>query len=232
MLLTAHQPNYLPYLGFFHKIALADRFVVADTVQFVKRGPFGWIHRNKIRTAEGWQWLSVPVHTKGKFTQRICDTMIRNDLPWGRKHWKALVFNYRKAPHFERYAPRLEAIYARPWEKLGDLNEALIRLMLEFLQIERPILRASQEGIQGKATELIVNLCRAAGTDRYLSGVHGRDYLDPARLEEAGIHVTIQPFTHPTYPQCQPGPFVPNLTALDLLFNVGPGSRAVLMGGP
>ena len=230
MLLTGHQPNYLPYLGFFHKIALADRFTLVDTTQFVKRGPFGWIHRNKIRTPDGSMWLSVPVHTKGKFTQRICDTMIRADQPWARKHWRAIEHNYRKAPHFARTAEPLRAVYEREWTRLGDLNVALIRLILGWLRIEVPVTIASEAGIDGTATGLVIELCRAAGTDTYLSGVHGRDYLDEAMLEAAGVMVQYQQFEHPTYPQCQPGDFVPNLSVLDLLFNVGPDSRAVLTG--
>jgi hypothetical protein len=227
MLLTAHQPNYLPYLGFFHKIAQADRFTIVENTQFVKRGPFGWIHRNKIRTVDGWQWLSVPVHTKGKFTQSIRDTMIRTDLPWQRKHWRAISLNYGKAPHFARYAGPLEEIYARPWEKLADLNATLIRLILGFLGIDRPV---TIGGVEGESTQLVVNLCREAGADAYLSGVHGRDYLDEAMIRAAGITLRYQEFAHPVYPQCQPGAFVPNLCALDLLFNVGPDSRAVLTG--
>ena len=230
MLLTAHQPNYLPYLGFFHKAATADRFIIVDTTQFVKRGPFGWIHRNKIRTAAGWQWLSVPVHHKGKFTQRICDTEIRTDLPWQRKHWRTIVLNYGKAPHFARYAEPLEAVYQSDWKNLRDLNVALIRLLLEFLKIDRPVTLASEAGIEGQSTELIINLCRAAGADAFLSGVHGADYLDEAMVHDAGIALTYQKFTHPTYPQCRPNAFVPNLCALDLIFNAGPDSRAILMG--
>lgn len=228
MLLTGHQPNYLPYLGFFHKIAQADHFTIVDNTQFVKRGPFGWIHRNKIRTADGWMWLSVPVHTKGRFTQSIRETTIRADQPWARKHWRAIEHNYRKAPHFARYAEPLRAAYEREWTSLADLNIALIRLLLGFLGIERPITIAGEAGIDGTATGLVIALCRAAGTAEYLSGVHGRDYLDAAMLREAGVTVRFQEFSHPTYPQCQPGEFVPNLSVLDLLFNVGPDSRAVL----
>src|SRR3989338_6081487 len=101
MLITGHQPNYIPYAGFFHKIVQAEAFVIVDNVQFVKRGPFGWIHRNKIRTQSGWDWLTVPVITKGKFSQKINETIIDNKMPWRRKHWKTIEFNYRKAPHFD-----------------------------------------------------------------------------------------------------------------------------------
>lgn len=231
MLLTAHQPNYLPYAGFFHKVAQADRFIIVDTTQFVKRGPFGWIHRNKIRTAEGWQWLSVPVHTSGKFTQPIHQTLIRNDLPWRRKHWRAIEFNYRAAPHFSRYAGGLQAIYDREWNLLSDLNAELIRFILHALEIETPVSLAGAAGIEGKATELVINLCRAAGADAYLSGVHGHDYLDEAAVRAAGIDLRFQQFEPPVYPQCHPGPFVTNLSVLDLLLNVGPGARALLTGG-
>lgn len=228
MIATGHQPNYLPYLGFFDKIARADVFVIVDTVQFVKRGPFGWMHRNKIRTAAGEQWLSVPVLSKGKFTQRIADTLINNAEPWRRKHWKAIEFNYRKAPHFPAYAECVKAIYDREWDKLADLSTALIRLCLDLLGLRTRIVVASDAAISGESTDLVVNLCRAVGADAYLSGVHGRDYLDAAKVAAAGIRLEFQDYAHPTYPQCQSGPFVPNLCILDLLFNAGPDSLKIL----
>lgn len=228
MLATGHQPNYLPYLGFFEKIARADVFVVVDTVQFVKRGPFGWIHRNKIRTADGWQWLSVPVLSKGKFDQRICDTAINNAEPWRRKHWRAIEFNYRKAPHFAACAERLKAVYDREWTNLRDLNVELLRLCLDLLGLRTRVVVAGEAGIIGESTDLVVNLCRGVGADAYLSGVHGREYLDAAKVAAAGIRLEFQDYAHPTYPQCHPGPFVPNLSVIDLLMNVGPQSLKVL----
>lgn len=232
MILTAHQPNYLPYAGFFHKVARADRFLVVDNVQFVKRGPFGWMHRNRIRTGSprGWDWLSVPVLTKGKFTQKICEARIDPSIPWARKHWRAIEWNYRRAPHFREYAGEFRALYERPWERFADLTCAFIRLILRLLGIPVEFQRTSELGLEGRSTGLILNLCRAMGADTYLSGIHGRDYLDVPELERHGIRVVFQEFRPPVYPQCWPGPFVPNLSVIDLLFNCGPGSLRVLTG--
>jgi hypothetical protein len=231
VLLTGHQPNYLPYAGFFEKIARADRFVVVDNVQFVKRGPFGWIHRNRIRTAapDGWEWLTVPVLTKGKFEQSIRETAIDNQLPWARKHWKTIDWHYRKAKHFSDYAPDLRAVYEKKWEWLLDLNVELLRLVLRWLGIERETPLSSELGVSGKGTDFVLDLCRKAGADAYLSGMHGRDYLDPAVFESAGIRLEFQEFAAREYPQCVPGAFVPNLSIVDLVFNCGPDSRKVIV---
>ena len=231
MLLVGHQPNYLPYLGFFHKIAQADLFVIVDNVQFVKRGPFGWIHRNRIRTdgGEGWSWLTVPVLTKGKFEQKIRDVELDPDAPWARKHWKSLEWAYRGAPQFAWTAERLRPGYDRTWKRLAELNEEVIRVLLDAFGIRTPVERAGDRGVEGKATEYVVNLCRTYGADAYLSGIHGRDYLDPAAFAAAGINLRFQEFEHPVYPQGRPGPFVPNLSAVDLLFQRGPESRGILL---
>lgn len=230
MLLTGHQPNYLPYAGLFDKIARADRFVVVDNVQFVKRGPFGWIHRNRVRTAspEGWDWLTVPVLTSGKFHQTIKETAIDNALPWARKHWKTIEWNYRKARYFGDYAPDLRAVYERKWEWLTDLNVELVRLLLRFLGIDRGITLSSELGVEGKAGDFVLDLCRKAGADAYLSGVHGRDYLDLPAFERAGVRLEFQDYAAREYPQCVPGPFVPNLSVIDVIFNCGPESRKVV----
>lgn len=232
MMLTAHQPNYLPYGGFFEKIARADRFFIVDNVQFVKRGTFGWMHRNRIRTnsPQGWDWLSVPVLSKGKYTQKISEARVDASVPWARKHWKAIEFNYRRAPYFKLYADAFRALYERPWDSFGDLSCAFIERILELLGAARPIERTSALGIEGESTGLVLAMCRAAGADAYLSGVHGKDYLDAAEFERAGVRLVFQDFACPEYPQCWPGPFVPNLSVIDLLFNCGPESLKVLRG--
>ena len=230
MILTGHQPNYLPYAGFFHKIALSGRFLVVDNVQFVKRGPFGWMHRNRIRTGgpRGWDWLSLPVKTKGRFTQEIREAEIDGSVPWGRKHWRAIEWNYRRAPFFMEYAGGFEKIYARPWKWFCDLSCALTELILEALGLDRKVERTSVLGITGQSTDLVLAMCRSVGADTYLSGIHGKDYLDPARFEREGVQLRFQEYRCPVYKQCWPGEFIPDLSVIDLLFNCGPGSREVL----
>ncbi len=230
MILTGHQPNYLPYLGFFHKIASADAFVIVDTVQFVKRGPFGWVHRNRIRTpnAPGWMWLSVPVLTSGRFTQPILEARIDPHPPWRRKHWRSLQLSYARAPHFAEHAPFFEALYAKEWERLSDLNEAVIRYLAGAFGLQVPIHRASDLQPEGQATALILDLCRKLGADAYLSGIHGRDYLDQPAFERAGVRLLFSDFVHPVYSQASHEGFVPGLAAVDLLFAEGPRAADIL----
>ena len=232
MILTGHQPNYLPYAGFFHKIATADRFMLVDNVQFVKRGTFGWMHRNRIRTGSprGWDWLSVPVLTKGRYTQKVSEAVIDPAVTWARKHWRSIEWNYRRARFFKEYADEFRALYERPWSGLCELSGAFIGLLLRLLGIHRTVELTSTMGVAGESTGLVLAMCRAAGADAYLSGVHGRDYLDAAEFERQGVRLLFQEYTGPVYPQCWPGPFVPDLSVIDLLFNCGPESRRVLLG--
>ncbi len=229
MVLTGHQPNYLPYLGLLHKISQADLFVIVDTVQFVKRGPFGFQNRAKIRTKTGWCWLTVPVLTKGKFHQSIRETKINNKIPWQRKHWKSILLNYQGAPYFGRYGDFLEEIYNRQWEYLADLNETIIRYLLKELGIKIKVVKASEVGPVGKGTDLIVDMCRKLGANTYLHGKHGRDYVDESKFREAGLRSIYQEFHHPVYGQ-QFGPFLPNMAGIDLLFNHGEESLDILLG--
>lgn len=227
---TGHQPNYLPYLGFFEKIARSDVYVVADNTQFVKRGPFGWIHRNRIRTPEGSAWLTVPVVTSGRYTQEIREVEIDAHLPWARKHWRSLCWHYERTPHFARYRAFFEDLYARRWERLLDLNMAAIRGCLEFLGLKPRVLVASELGVTGQAGAYVIDICRRAGASVYLSGKHGRDYLDAPAFATAGIGLEFQDYVHPVYRQAYGEPFVPNCSILDLLFNHGPDSLSILTG--
>ncbi len=228
MLVAAHQPNYLPWLGFLHKLLTADQFMLADTAQFVKRGPFGWIHRNKIRTADGWAWLSLPVKTAGKFTQSCAEAELDNSRDWRRKHWLTLEQQYRLAPHFGAYSGPFREVYQREWTHLAPLSEALIRALCEAFRIDTPIKSASACGVEGEATGLVISVCRHYGASRYLSGVHGHDYLDMPALAAAGVEIVWQQFEHARYPQWHGGQFQPGMCGLDLLFNTGPDAAKVL----
>ncbi len=230
MLLTGHQPNYLPYLGFFHKIYHAGMFVIVDNVQFVKRGPFGWMNRNKIRTAEGARWLTVPVLVKGKFEQQIKDTKINTALPWARKHWRTLARSYSKAPYFTRYADFFDETYnKKKWENFCDLSTHLIFFLLKALGIDRPVKIASELGGRGKGDDLILDLCEKTGADAYLHGKHGADYIDEEKFRARGVGCAYQNFEHPVYRQ-QHLPFLSHLSVVDLLFNHGAESLEILLG--
>ena len=178
----------------------------------------------------GWtnkDWLLQQMLTSGLPTIR--DTRVNNAQPWARKHWKTIEWNYRKAPHFDAYAGPLKEVYDRKWEHLWEMNVEIIRLILKWLEIDTPVKISGELGIEGQATELVLDICRKTGADAYLSGLHGRDYLDQPKFEEAGIELTFQDLKPVTYPQTPPDPFIPNLAIIDLIFNCGPQSRRLLL---
>jgi hypothetical protein len=218
MIVTIHQPEHLPWLGFFDKMRQADIFVLLDTVQFSK-GDFQ--NRNRIKTAQGATWLTVPVYKKGRSHQRIVDVEIVQQTKWRRRCCGLLTDNYAAAPYFARHQPFFEWLYARDWQYLAELNIRIIRYLVEQLGLETKLLRASQMGVdQAGATAVLVNICSALGADVYLSGKHGREYLDESSFARQGIQIVYQDFHHPIYPQQGEG-FVANLSVIDLLFNCG-----------
>jgi hypothetical protein len=225
MLISGHQPNYLPYIGFFHKVALSDIFVLVDIVQFVKRGPFGWINRNRIRTQQGWLWLTVPVKTKGRFYQSIRETEIDNSTNWAEKHLKTIERNYQKAAYFNKYIDFFREIYQKKWLYLCELNEAIIHYIIQCLNIKIKIVKASDLNLnyhknESSATDLIIEICRKLDSDSYLHGKHGPDYLDLSKLKQYNIKSFYQDFQHPVYEQLYE-PFMPEMSIIDLLFNHG-----------
>lgn len=225
--LTAHQPVYLPWLGLFHKIALADTFVSFNRVQYL---PKDWNNRNRIKTAAGPIWLTVPVLKKGHREKPLDEIEINNDLPWRRKHWSALTLNYGRAPYFDDYAAFFEDVYARDWRTLAELDEHMLEWFLATLGIDVRFLRASDFEFSGAKSELVLDMCRRLDADVYVFGALGRDYADVGAFEEAGIDVVFQDYRHPEYPQ-QYGDFEPYLSVVDLLFNCGPSSLDVILSG-
>ncbi len=226
--LVAHQPNYLPWLGFFYKVAQADIWVLADDVQY---STGNLINRNRIRTAQGWQWLTVPVYSRGRRGQKIAEVEIVAADTWARKHWQALCWNYGKAAHFDRYAEHLEALYNKSWMRLLDLNMALIKFMLSELGIDVALRSSSELSLSQERTQRLVDMAVACDCDVYLAGAgSSRRYVELAAFSAAGVACRFVDFAHPVYAQCQPG-FEYNMSALDLLFNCGPESGKVLCRG-
>jgi len=213
-MIAIHQPNYLPWLGFFDKARISDTFVLLDNVSFT-RGSV--INRNKIRTKKGWQWLTIPVHHRSGINIR--DVLTVNSA-WEQTHWKTLMFNYSRAPYFHDFAPLLREIYSKRWVKMAELNEVLIRAMFDCFSLTPRILRASDLAIQGNGSELLVDICRTVGDREYLSGIGAKEYLDLSVFERNSISVRFQQFAVPRYRQLF-GRFVPNLSAIDYLFNCG-----------
>lgn len=227
MILTAHQPVYLPWLGLFHKIALADTFVSFNQVQYL---PKDWNNRNKIKTATGETWLTVPVLRKGYREKSICEIEINNNEPWRRKHWRSIYLNYKNAPYFEKYAPFFEDVYQREWHYLTDLNEFMLRWFLDTLGIKVKFLKASDFRFRGQKSDLVLDMCKQLGSDVYIFGALGRDYAQVEDFEAAGIRVMFQDYQHPIYPQQYEG-FISHLSIIDLLFNCGDESLDILMRG-
>ena len=235
MIVTIHQPHFLPWAGYLHRMARADLFVLLDHVQF-ERGNYQ--NRTRIlmngRSGPEARWVTVPVVQRSQ-KERIVDKEIDNRLEgprrWGPIHYATLRQAYRTAPHLAPYAAELKKILEASWTRLIDLNLALLGFLRDALGIRTPMVRSSELGVDGAKSELILRLCQAVGADCFLGGLGGtRAYLDSAAFERAGIAVRWQQFSHPRYTQHgSAGPFVAGLSSLDLLFNCGPGSRDLLL---
>jgi hypothetical protein len=218
------QPGYLPWLGFFDQLRRADVFVYYDDVQYDKHG---WRNRNRIKTQTGPLWLTVPVRHRGLGLPSIADVEIDRRTAWPRKHVVSIRQAYANAPFLGDYLPALEELLQRSWERLVDLDIAVVDLMASWFGLAPRIERSSALTIGGDKTERLVNICRHFGASTYLSGAAARDYLDVARFEQSGVHVEWQQFDHPVYPQLH-GAFIPYLSALDLLLNCGSAASAIL----
>lgn len=227
MILAAHQPQYLAWPGYYHKMIRADVFVYLDQVQFKKRE---FQSRNRVKSPQGELWLSVPVVTKGRYAQKIRDVEVDPTQKWGEEHWKSLLLNYRGAPHFGEHEAFFGELYGRPWSHLMPLCLELDGYLRRQFAIEAPIRLESEVGSTGVSTERLVSLCRKLGADAYLSGSGGRDYLDEEAFANAGIKLSYQEFRPPRYSQ-RFGEFLPNLAAVDLLFNCGAKESAAILRG-
>jgi hypothetical protein len=223
-----HQPNYMPWIGFFHKFAHADVAVLLDSVQFPRRGV---THRNYVLGPQGPLLLTVPVASP-PYDCPIADVAVADHGGWAEKHFRSLEHCYRKAPFWADHAPFLRSVYLeRPWALLADLNETIIRHLFEYLAIRTPLVRASALGGEGAATDLLIDLTRRAGGSTYLSGPSGRTYMHEEQFARAGIGLVYHTFEHPVYAQGARQEFVPRLSALDLVMHEGPASRAIFRAG-
>ena len=218
-----HQPQFLPWLGYIDKLDRSDVFCLLDTVQY-KKNEFQ--NRNRIKTADGWQWLTVPVTYR--FPQRIEEVGVNQTVDWQRKHLQALKTNYSKSPFFETYYASFEEFYQQSYELLTEVNVACIRLLMDLLGLKSKVVLASslQVGTEDPTLRL-VEICRSLGGDAYLSGRDGAKYMDLDTFHSHQLELVFQDFNHPEYPQCY-GPFEPNLSVVDLLFNCGPESLTII----
>ena len=223
MIVAVHQPQYLPWLGYFDKMRIADIFCYLDNVQYKKNE---WQNRNRIKTAQSLQWITVPV--RYRFPQKINEVEINNTERWPKKHLQALITNYSKAPYFNDYVSQIEDFFSRDWVLLSEFNIFLIERLREFLDLDcKPTVLASNLSLSEGPTDRLIDICKSVGADAYLSGADGVKYMDLARFKENGIRVIIQEFNHPVYPQLY-NEFRSHLSIVDLLFNCGPQSVEII----
>ncbi|MCR4345087.1 MAG: WbqC family protein [Candidatus Scalindua sp.] len=224
MLITIHQPQYLPWLGYLDKIDKADVFVILDNVQFKKNE---WQNRNRIKTAQGCQWITVPVLYR--FPEKIDEVRINNKANWGRKHLQALITNYSKSIYFDNYKIFFEDIFSRSWDRLVDINVAIIKFLISALDLKTKLVIASDLKLREEPTERLIDICKTLNGNKYLAGKDGNKYMDLELFEKEGIEVIFQDFKHPVYNQLF-GDFEPYMSAVDLLFNCGDNSLEILRG--
>jgi len=228
MIVSINQPAYLPWLGYFHRIALSDTHVILDHVQFEKNS---FINRNKIRAKEGWVLLTVPVETKGKFgSLPIHEVEIARNINWQKKHLTSIILNYRKAPFFNEYFPFLESVYSKKWNKLSQLLNEINLYLLKCLGINKKILYSSQLNVADRKSDLVLNICRQLEATTYFSGSLGRNYLQREKFDQHKISILFQDYQHPVYEQVYQG-FEPFMSIIDLLFNHGKKSLEILIKG-
>lgn len=227
MILTAHQPVYLPWLGFFHKLSLVDTFCALDHVQYIKNDV---VNRNQIKTKNGPLWLTVPAITKNHFQKPFFEVEIDNSQPWAKKHLKSIYYAYSQAKFFSRYIPFFESTYSKSWHTLYQLNSHLINYFLEELGLKPILIRSSSLQPSKKKNDLILELCQKLKADTFIFGAMGKNYADKKSFAKNNIRIYFQDYRHPVYPQMY-GPFIPNMSIIDLLFNCGLQSLAIILSG-
>lgn len=225
MILTAHQPTYIPWLGLFNKIYYADKYVNFDQVQYL---PKEWMNRNKIKTLTGDViYLTVPVIKKNFLNKTINEIEINNNIPWKRKHLKSIELNYKKTKHFEFYFDNFSKIYEKEWKYLSDFNLNILKFFLKIFKIKTEIINLSELEIKGKKSDLILNMCKKLEVKTFIFGEQGKNYAKIKEFEENNIDLIFQNYNHPTYSQIG-DKFISHLSVLDLVFNCGEESINII----
>lgn len=215
MVVTVHQPTYLPWLGYFDKINRSDVYVFLDTVQFEKNS---FTNRNKIKSPQGAIWLTVPLKTKGHMSNTIKDIKIDNSQSWQKKHLNSISINYRKSPYFNCLYPKLEQLYSASYEIFTDLAFSHLMFWLAELGIGTKVVKASRLSIESNKSALVLDLCTKFKASCYISGALGRNYLDENAFRKKSIRIEYQDYVHPKYPQLY-GTFLPSLAIVDFWMN-------------
>jgi len=221
------QPTYLPWCGYFGLMQAVDVFILLDSVQFAKRS---WQQRNQIKTAQGAQWLTVPVTSKGRRVQLICETELDSTSNFAGTHRKSIESNYAKAPWFKDLGPGLLS-HIEGQTLLAELNIGIIEHCRSLIGIETPLLRSSQMYGSGAKADLLACLCKDVGATEYVSVYGSKGYLDESSaFEQIGVPVRYFNYWHPEYPQLF-GEFVPYMSVIDILFNCGEKSAELIRSG-
>lgn len=223
MQLSSHQPNFIPWIGYFYKIALSDVFVVADDVDFTRKS---YINRNLIKTPAGVRWVTIPVKKMPLGTP--INKIEINALTELEKILKLVKSNYARAPYFDFFYEKFEHTILSHGNYLSEVNFALIKLIVKELKIETQIFKTSElTDIKEGSTNRIISICKLFGADIYISGFGGQKYQSEDLMRANGITCQVYKFRHPEYNQLW-GPFVPNMSVIDLLFNYGPSAGNIV----
>jgi hypothetical protein len=218
-----HQPAYLPWLGYLSRIAESDVFVFLDNVQFEKNS---FINRNRIKTANGTLWLTIPVLQQGHITKKLIDIEIDSKQDWRKKHLKSIELSYCKLARFESCFIELQALLGKPQSRLADLCYEQLIFWLEKFKITTPVIRSSALPVEGRKSDLVLDLCLHLKATEYLSGPMGRAYLEEDAFKRAGINISYQDYVHPVYPQLY-GDFEPGMAAIDPWINCADASLLI-----
>jgi len=216
MVISIHQPNYIPWIGYFYKIAKSDVFVFLDDVQYEKNG---FTDRNRIKTPQGELYLKIPVQIENHL-QKINQTSIREALGWREKHLKSIDMNYRKSKYYQEIFPLVEDILSVTGSNLAEFNSQVVSKILKVLDINTPCIIAHELNISATGTMRLVEIVKQLGGSTYLSGKGGSKYQDEELFRDNSIQLSYSNFIPPIYRQCW-GEFIPNLSILDYLFNNG-----------
>ncbi|MGP8215901.1 MAG: WbqC family protein [Bacteroidia bacterium] len=215
------QTNYIPWKGYFDAINMVDEVILYDSMQYTKND---WRNRNKIKTVQGAQWLTIPIDVKGKLNQRIDEAVVSDQhLGWRENHWKTIQMNYSKAPHFKLYLSAFRDLYKNNGETyLSKINYSFITLINSILGIKTPMRWSSEFELKGDKNEKLVNICKDTRTTDYFTGPSAKSYLNEALFEKEGIKVHYLDYSsYPEYKQLY-GDFIHELSIVDLIFNEGP----------
>ena len=214
-----HQPDFLSYIGFFHRLLHADLYIVLDDVQFVKGTSHSWMNRDKIKTSNGEQWITVNVKKSPSGTN-IDKILLSDTVNWRNQNLEIMKQNYKKSDYFKEIFQHIEELYNKKFDKLSDFNLASIEMLNKLFDIKIEIVFSSALTTTKVKSERLVELLKQVNATHYLSGIGAKDYHDDKPFKEANIEVIWQDFKHPIYPQLH-GEFIPYLSSIDLLFNCG-----------